>query len=77
MYKFEAIGVERQMECSSKQEAVKVFRHSCEICCYHGMRIDCDKCAIAHAHREVLAALNEGQKLTAATIDAEIERFFA
>lgn len=63
MTKFEQIGVERQLECDSKREALRCFKHSCDVCCYKGMRIDCNKCAISYVHSEVIACFEENQKL--------------
>lgn len=59
MTKFEQIGVERQIDCDSKREALRCFMHSCKVCCYRGMRIDCDKCAIAYVHKEVIACFEQ------------------
>lgn len=59
MTKFEQIGVERQHESDSKREALKNFRHSCEVCCYRGMRISCDRCSIAYVHSEVVAYFDD------------------
>ncbi len=56
MTKFEQIGIQRQLDADSKKEAMKAFRHSCDVCCNKGMHILCDKCAIAHVNREVIAA---------------------
>ena len=61
MTKFEEIGVNRQLESDSSREALRSFRHSCEVCCYKNIRIDCDKCSIAHVHREVLAYFSDRQ----------------
>lgn len=61
MTKFEQIGVERQVECDSKHEALKTFSHSCYVCCCRGMKIDCDRCAIAHVHKEVIACFEDSE----------------
>lgn len=55
MTKFEQIGIERQLESESKSEALRNFQHSCEVCCYRGMHLSCDKCSIAFTHAEVIA----------------------
>lgn len=55
MTKFETIGISYQVESVSKEEAVKNFQHSCYCCCMRGMRIECDRCAIAVAHKHVVA----------------------
>ena len=54
--KFESIGVSIQNATSSKQEAIAEFQRSCRICNYRGIRVDCDRCAIANAHSLNLAA---------------------
>lgn len=59
MTRFEEYGAHIQYCARSKPEAVQSFRHSCEICCNRGFRIDCDRCGIAYAHerqREILEA---------------------
>lgn len=62
MTKFEQIGVERQLESETKREALKNFKHSCEVCCYRGMRIDCERCSIAFVHSEVVACFDDYAK---------------
>lgn len=61
MTKFEQIGVERQLESENKMWALKNFRHSCNVCCYRGMRIDCDRCSIAFTHNEILAYFDDNK----------------
>ena len=58
MTKFESIGVSRQNAASSKQMAIVEFQNSCRICCNRGIRIDCDRCAIANTHSLNLAAFD-------------------
>lgn len=62
MTKFEQNGVNIQHECFTKGVAIERFKRSCNICCLHGLHIECDKCAIAAAHNMVIAAIdcNEG-----------------
>lgn len=55
MSKFEQVGVERQLESDSRREALKAFKHSCKVCCYRGIKIECEKCSIFHVHNEVMA----------------------
>lgn len=55
MTKFERIGVNYQNEAESKKQAQKSFAYSCNCCCAKGIRIDCDKCAIAQAHNLAIA----------------------
>lgn len=59
MTKFEQIGVERQLESDTKAAALYNFKHSCKVCCYRGMKIDCDRCAIAFTNSEVVACFEE------------------
>lgn len=58
MTKFEQIGVNYQYEAATKEQALRSFQYSCNCCCYRGMRIDCDCCAIAQAHHLVIAAFD-------------------
>ena len=53
MTNFERIGVERQDEARNFWQAHKQFENSCKLCCYRGMRIECDRCHINHAHEAV------------------------
>lgn len=59
MTKFEIIGVKRQLESDTKKEAKANFRHSCKVCCYKGMKIDCKQCSIAYTHKEVMAIFDD------------------
>lgn len=59
MCKFETVGTEKQYESASKYEADRNFRISCNICCSHGMHLECDKCAIEVAHSLVIASLSQ------------------
>lgn len=56
MTKFEQIGVLFQNEATNTYEAKKSFAFSCRCCCERGMRIDCDRCAIAVAYQLTVAA---------------------
>ena len=55
MIKFEQIGVNFQYNATSLQEANKFFKYSCDCCCNKGIKLECDRCAIAHAHSLVVA----------------------
>lgn len=59
MSKFEQIGVLIQRESFSKEDSIRRFNISCDICCYRGMQIDCDRCAIAVAHKQIIAFFEE------------------
>lgn len=56
--KFEQVGVELQYEASNKHEANRSFKYSCRVCCGRGMRIECDRCAIAVTHAITVAAFD-------------------
>lgn len=56
MIKFEQIGVELQNDAVNKYDARKKFEHSCNVCCTRGIRLDCDRCAIAATHKATVAA---------------------
>lgn len=58
MSKFEQVGVSRQYDAVSKEEANHRFSTSCTICCNRGMQISCDRCAIACAHAISIAAFD-------------------
>lgn len=61
--KFENMGVELQKSSESKDEALRNFRTSCNICCYRGMHIQCDRCYIKAAHQQVLACIDDYQRI--------------
>lgn len=75
MTKFEQIGVERQLDCDSKREALKCFQHSCYVCCYKGMRLDCDKCLIAYVHNEVVAYFDDKNAKQQPIVNRKQKRF--
>ena len=56
MLKFEQVGVNMQYEAPTKEIAQKKFSRSCECCCNRGLQIKCGQCAIATAHRLVVAS---------------------
>lgn len=56
MTKFETVGVNMQYEAETKEIAQQKFSRSCDCCCYKGMKIDCDRCAIDTAHKLVMAS---------------------
>ena len=62
MTKFEQVGVNYQHDANSILEANKAFKHSCSCCCNKGIKLECDKCAIAHVHDMVLAYFNDKAK---------------
>ena len=60
MTKFEQIGVNFQYDACNKREANRSFSYSCRVCCARGMRIDCERCAIATVHAATVAAFETG-----------------
>jgi hypothetical protein len=64
MIKFERIGVNFQYEASSIEQANRSFEYSCECCCTKGIRLNCDRCAIAQAHSLVVACFDDNIKKT-------------
>lgn len=62
MTKFEQVGVNYQYSANSAEQAQKSFQYSCNCCCNKGMRIDCDRCAIAHVHNLVMACFNDNHQ---------------
>ena len=60
--KFEQVGVELQYEASNKHEANRSFKYSCRVCCERGMRIECDRCAIAATHAITVAAFDTAKE---------------
>lgn len=59
MSKFEQIGINIQLSAVSKEDALKKFACSCNICCYKGIHLDCDHCAIAVAHNQIIAIYDD------------------
>ena len=72
MTKFETIGVNYQYAADSKEEAKRAFAYSCKACCNKGMRLDCDRCAIAHTHAMVVAYFSD--KETQYKINEEVPK---
>lgn len=74
MTRFEEIGVEIQYGATSKRKAQGSFRYSCNVCCNRGMHIDCDRCAIACAHKTVVESFEAlealSKKVTASPVMA-------
>ena len=59
MTRFEQVGVNYQYDADTKEQALKSFTHSCYCCCMKGMHIECDRCAIAEAHKNVVACFTD------------------
>lgn len=56
MTRFEEIGVEIQYAATNARKAKGSFNYSCDVCCSRGLHIECDRCAIAYAHRIVVGS---------------------
>ena len=54
---FESIGVKKQHSAMSARKANEEFARSCNICCSQGKDINCDKCAIASAHNDIITCV--------------------
>ena len=59
MTKFEQIGMNIQREAYRKDWAVRKMNESCYKCVLHNMHINCDRCMIAEAHRQVMEELTQ------------------
>ena len=59
MTKFEQKGISYQHSALSKEDAIKSFQHSCDCCALRGMRIECDRCAIAVVHKLTIAIFED------------------
>ena len=53
MTKFEQVGINYQHEATTKEDANRSFKYSCDCCCNRGMHIKCDRCAIALSLRHL------------------------
>lgn len=58
MTKFEQVGINRLYLATDKANLNRTFNHSCLCCCYKGMHIDCDRCAISLTHSMLVAILD-------------------
>lgn len=56
---FETLGVERQYSAANIKIAKKALATSCDICTKTGKHIQCDKCAIASVHNDILCILTK------------------
>lgn len=64
MTKFETIGVNIQLSATSKLDALAKFQYSCNVCCFKGIHLDCEHCAIAATHASIIAVLDDQQNTT-------------
>ena len=54
MASFEEKGIERQYDARNIEVAMRRFKASCDKCCNWGIRLECDRCGIAEANRNVV-----------------------
>jgi hypothetical protein len=59
MTKFEQIGINRLYLADTKTQLTRTFNHSCNCCCYRGVHLDCDRCAIAATHSMLVAIISD------------------
>ncbi len=59
MTRFETIGVSMQYDAYSKADASKKFKQSCNVCCSHGIRLQCEFCAIKATHELTMAIFSD------------------
>lgn len=62
MTRFEEVGANLQGGCTCIDQAVKTMEYSCKLCSERGLRIRCDRCAIAVAHEQVCAMLMDAEQ---------------
>ena len=65
MTKFEQIGINHLYLATDKANLNRTFNRSCTCCCYKGMHIDCDHCAISATHSMLVAILDSKKGKTA------------
>lgn len=58
MTKFEQIGINHLYLATDKASLNRTFNRSCTCCCYKGMHIDCDHCAIEATHSMLVAIMD-------------------
>lgn len=59
MTKFEQIGINHLYLATDKAHLNKTFNYSCNCCCYKGMHIECDHCAISATHSMLVAIFDD------------------
>ena len=60
--KFIELSIRYQNAASTKEEAVKNFERSCNICCNRGLHLDCDRCQVSVVHNMTIAVLDDLEK---------------
>ena len=62
MTKFETVGINNLMNATNKETLINRFSWSCNCCCAKGMRIECDRCAIAYNYNILMAIFEDKTK---------------
>ena len=60
--KFIELAIRYQNAASTKEEAVKNFERSCNICCNRGLHLDWDRCQVSVVHNMTIAVLDDLEK---------------
>ena len=60
--KFIELAIQYQNAALTKEEAVKNFERSCNICCNRGLHLDCDRCQVSVVHNMTIAVLDDLEK---------------
>ena len=72
MNKFEQKGIQFQQSSTTKEEALRNFAYSCDVCCSRGIRLDCERCGIAVCHKLTMAILGGGNNIKSKAIGGAI-----
>lgn len=59
MTKFEQVGINHLYLAETLPQLNRTFNHSCNCCCYKGVHLDCDRCAIAATHSMLVALMSD------------------
>ena len=59
---FEERGIERLVNADSLEAINDSFKKSCDICCNHGIFLNCDRCAINETYQVLVYAKSESPR---------------
>lgn len=59
MTRFQIVGVDKQLDCSTSYESAKAFRRSCDLCALRNRYSDCSRCPIREAYENIHSVLVE------------------
>lgn len=68
MTRFEEKGCKLQSECETIEQAKRTMRYSCRLCVTRGLHLKCNRCAIATAHEQALAVLEDDDEVKASNL---------